>query len=203
VAAGLVSRLVLALAFALAAVAIVSSAAHASLVGLDNNCGATSQPFAQFGDSRFYTFGANGGLESGATGWTLAGARVTAGNESYYSHASSDRYSLALPTGSTATTPRMCMGTTSTYLRFFLKRDTTAGSLRVQVVLRNVLGSVVGVIDWTTVSGSTTWSPGPLVLNADSLLGLLGVSSIQLKFTAQGGGFHVDDVWVDPWSSRD
>ena len=95
------------------------------------------------------------------------------------------------------------MGTTATFLRFFMKRDTAAGSLRVQVVLRNLLGSVVGVLDWTSVSGSTSWQPGPQILNLDSLLGLLGVSSVQLKFTAQGGAYHVDDVWVDPWSSRD
>jgi len=203
VAAGLISRFVLAIAFLIAAAAIATSAAHASLLGIDNHCGTTYQPFAQFGDSRYYTFGANGGLESGVTGWTVSGARVTAGNESYFSHAKTDRYSLSLPSGSTATTPKMCMGTTATFLRFFMKRDTAAGSLHVQVVLRNLLGGVIGVIDWTNASGSTSWGPGPLVLNADSLLGLLGVSSVQLKFTAQGGAFHVDDVWVDPWSSRD
>src|ERR671937_1866490 len=51
----------------LVAVLVPPAASAGSLLGLDNNCGATSQPFAQFGDSRNYTFGTNGGLENGAT----------------------------------------------------------------------------------------------------------------------------------------
>jgi hypothetical protein len=177
-------------------------AASASLLGLNNDCGTASQPFAQFGDYRSYTFGTNGGLESGATGWTLSGARVVPGNESYFVHSTSDKSSLSLPDGSTALSPQMCMGTTSTVLRFFMKRNTSSGSLHVQVVLRNLLGGVVGILDWTTTPGSPSWAPGPSVLNLDSLLGLVGVSSIQLKLTAQGGSFQVDDVYVDPWASR-
>jgi len=182
--------------------ALCVPAANASLLGLNNNCGTASQPFAQFGDYRSYTFGTNGGLESGATGWTLSGSRVVPGNEAYFVHSTSDKSSLSLPDGSTALSPQMCMGTTSTVLRFFMKRNTAAGSLHVQVVLRNVLGAVVGILDWTTTPGSSSWAPGPSVLNLDSLLGLVGVSSIQLKLTAQGGSFQVDDVYVDPWASR-
>lgn len=36
---------------------------------------AGTQPSAPFGDYRSYTFGANGGLENGATGWSLATVR--------------------------------------------------------------------------------------------------------------------------------
>jgi hypothetical protein len=183
------------------ATAVVPAASAGSLLGLNNNCGAASQPFAQFGDSRLYTFGTNGGLESGSTGWTLSGASVVSGNESYYVHSTADRHSLSLPAGSTALTPQLCMGTTSTVLRFF-DRSGNGGTVRVQMVLRNVLGGVLGIVDWTTVSGATAWQPSPSLLNLDSLLGLLGVSSIQLKFTALSGTTQIDDVYVDPWWSR-
>ena len=55
-------------------VALCAPAAMAggSLLGLNNDCGSASQPFAQFGDYRTYTFGANGGLENGSTGWSLS-----------------------------------------------------------------------------------------------------------------------------------
>ena len=76
------SRFGLAIVVAIAAVGFSVPVANASLLGLNNNCGATSQPFAQFGDYRNYTFGTNGGLELGATGWSLAGASVVAGNSS-------------------------------------------------------------------------------------------------------------------------
>ena len=190
-----------------AMVAIVAAALFApiagagSLLGLDNDCGATSQPFAQFGDSRNYTFGANGGLESGTKGWSISGADVVRGNESYYVHSSSDRYSLQLPAGSSAATPALCQATTSTVVRFFL-RSPDSGSVRVQVVARNLLGSVIGVLDVAKVSPSASWQPGPAIVNLQSLLGLVGVSSIQLKFVTVSGTVQVDDIYVDPWESR-
>jgi hypothetical protein len=204
VAARLKSRLIIATLVALLAVGLAAPAATAggSLLGLNNDCGSTSTPFAQFGDYRYYTFGTNGGLESGGSGWLLSGSAVVPGNETYFVHSSSDRYSLSLPTGSSALTPKLCMGTTSTVMRFFVKSN-NGGSVRVEVVLRNLLGQVLGVFQITRLSPGPSWAAGPPILNLDSLLGLVGVSSVQLKFTTLSGSVQVDDVYVDPWASRD
>ena len=185
----------------LAAVLVPPVASAGSLLGLNNDCGQATQPFAQFGDLRSYTFGANGGLESGAAGWTLSGGGVVSGNESFFVHSSSDRNSLSLGTGGTALTPKLCMGTTSTVTRFFV-RSSNGGQVRVQVVLKNVLGQVLGILQVSDLSAGASWQPGPPILNLDSLLGLLGVSSIQLKFTTLSGSVQVDDIYVDPWASR-
>lgn len=167
------------------------------------SCSGATKPFAQWGDYRSYVFGANGGLELGGTGWALSGgASVVSGNESFFVHSPFDSHSLVLPTGASATTPPMCMGTTSTVIRFFLKSN-APGSLRVQVVERNLLGMVIGVLDWTSFSGTPAWQPSPTVTNLDSLLGLLGASSVQLRFTATSGSYQVDDVYVDPLASSD
>jgi len=184
-----------------AALSVSTASAGGSLLGLNNDCGSTSQPFAQFGDYRYYTFGTNGGLESGATGWSLSGARVVSGNESFYVHSHSDVSSLSLPAGSTAYTPKLCMGTTSTVMRYFVK-GSSDGSVRVEVVLRGLLGQVLGVFQVSRVSTDSSWQAGPPVLNLDSLLGLLGVSSVQLKFTTLSGTAQIDDIYVDPWASR-
>ena len=184
-----------------AAFSVSTAGAGGSLLGLNNDCGSTSQPFAQFGDYRYYTFGTNGGLESGSTGWSLSGARVVSGNESFYVHSRSDVNSLSLPTGSTAYTPKLCMGTTSTVMRYFVK-GSSDGSVRVEVVLRGLLGQILGVFQVSRVSTGSSWQAGPPVLNLDSLLGLLGVSSVQLKFTTLTGTAQIDDVYVDPWASR-
>ena len=80
-----------------------------------------------------------------------------------------------------------------------LRRSGNGGSVRVQIVLRNILGQVLGVVDWTTIKGTAAWQPSPSLLNLDSLLGLLGVSSVQLKFTALSGTTQIDDVYVDPY----
>jgi hypothetical protein len=203
VAARLGSKVLLATLMLLVAAAfsVSSASAQGSLLGLNNDCGSTSQPFAQFGDYRYYTFGVNGGLESGATGWSVSGGRVVSGNESFYVHSRSDGNSLSLPAGSSAYTPKLCMGTTSTVMRYFV-RGSDNGSVRVEVVLRGLLGQVLGVFQVSKVSTSSSWQAGPPVLNLDSLLGLLGVSSVQLKFTTLSGTAQVDDVYVDPWASR-
>lgn len=192
---------VVAIALAIVAAGAPAASASGSLLGLNNDCGQTSQPFAQFGDSRSYTFGANGGLENGSTGWTLSGGSIVSGNESYFVHSNYDRSSLSLATGGSALTPKLCMGTTSTVTRFFV-RSSNGGKVRVQVVLRNLLGGVLGILQVSDLSPSTSWQPGPPVLNLDSLLGLVGVSSIQLKFTTLSGSVQVDDIYVDPWASR-
>jgi hypothetical protein len=86
-------------------------------------------------------------------------------------------------------------------MRFFVKSN-NGGSIRVEVVLRNLLGQVLGVFQISKLSPGASWSPGPPILNLDSLLGLLGVSAVQLKFTTVSGSVQVDDVYVDPWASR-
>lgn len=191
---------VLALAAALAA-----PAAHAkrTLLGLNPKCGPTSKPFSQFGDYRNYTFAPDGGLEAGGSGWSLSGgAKVVSGNEPFFVHSPSDSRSLYLPVGSSASTPPACMGTLSTFIRFFVK-NSSGGSLRVQVVYRGLLGGVVGTLNWATLSGSSSWSPSPPILNLQSLLSLLGAKSVQLKFYAVGAPSQVDDIYVDPLASSD
>src|SRR2546421_3226785 len=109
-------------AVALAIVAAVAPAASASgsLLGLNNDCGQSSQPFAQFGDYRSYTFGANGGLESGSTGWTPSGGSVVSGNEAYFVHSRADSKSLSLCSRGNALSPKLCLGTTSTGAPLFV-----------------------------------------------------------------------------------
>jgi hypothetical protein len=171
---------------------------YASLI-TGGNCPGATQAFAQWGDPHFYVFGANGGLELGSWGWSLSGgSTVVSGNESYYLHSPFDSHSLFIPSGGSATTPPMCMATSSSVLRFFVKGG---GDLHVQVVERNLLGLVVGVLDQATVGGSSAWQPSPTIVNLDSLQGLVGVSSVQLRFTADNGSDQVDDVYVDPMAS--
>jgi hypothetical protein len=185
-------------AFVLAFGAADTDKSYAALL-TGGSCGPATQAFAQFGDSRYYNFAPNGGLELGGYGWSLSsGATVVSGNESYYLHSRYDSHSLSLSEGATATTPLMCMGTSSTVIRFVYKGT---GRLRVQVVERNLLGLVIGVLDWTTIGGSSSWQPSPTVANLDSLLGLLGASTVQLRFTALDGASAVDDVYVDPMAS--
>jgi hypothetical protein len=188
---------------AMAALSAPAAQARGNLLGLNPQCGPTSKPFARFGDYRNYTFGANGGLELGSFGWTLSGgAAVVAGNESYYAHSRYDSHSLFLPEGSSATTPSMCMGTFSTWVRFFASNK-DSGALRVQVQYRSLVGTLLGLVDAGTVSGGSGWTPSPAFLNLQSLNCLVGAGTLQLKLTPVGGSFQVDDFYVDPLASSD
>lgn len=183
---------------ALACGAFQADKSSASLI-TGGYCPGATQAFAAWGDPHFYVFGANGGLEQGSYGWSLAGgSSVVAGNESYYLHSRYDSHSLFIPSGGSATTPPMCMETSSSVVRFFVRG---AGSLHVQIVERNLLGLVVGVLDQATVGGSAAWQPSPTVVNLQSLQGLVGVSSVQIRFVANNGSDQVDDVYVDPMAS--
>ena len=79
---------------------------------------ALSKPLTRFGDFADYALAPGGNFESGAAGWLLTGdAKVVAGNEPAYVGAATDRSSLALPFGSTATSPTMCIDGTYPHLQ--------------------------------------------------------------------------------------
>ena len=189
--------LLLALTAGLVAVAITAAPASA---GLGLACpDATSRPFTPWSDYANYAFSPNGGFESGATGWSLSGGKVASGNESFYVHSSSDRYSLSLPSGASATSPAMCISLFSGKMRFVAKGDSGA-KVKVQIIYRGVLSSVLGILDGGTYSVGSSWKPSAEVGMLGGQLPLL-TSSVSFRFTAVGGAVSIDDVYLDPMKS--
>lgn len=85
-------------------------AAHAGLlVQSAGNCSspAPETPFTRWQDSSSYVLIQNGGFEASAGGWSLDGASVQSGNESYHVRAggSGDSHSLRIPPGSSVVSP--------------------------------------------------------------------------------------------------
>lgn len=180
-------------------IAAAVTAAPAS-AGLGLACpDATYKPFTAWTDYANYAFAPNGGFESGGTGWSLSGAKVAAGNESFYVHSTADRYSLSLPSGATATSPGMCISLFSGKMRFLARGDTGA-KVKVQIVYRGLLSSVLGILDGGTYSVGSTWKPTPEISMLGGLLPLL-TSSVSFRFTAVGGAVSIDDVYLDPMKS--
>jgi hypothetical protein len=168
----------------------------------------TSRVFAPWNDSAYYAYAPDGGVEAGATGWTLAGgASVASGNESFAVHGKSDRYSLALPAGSSATTAPMCIGLLSGQMRFFTRNTGSSSSrLKVQVVylggvggLLGTAGKVLGIADIGYLSSGGVWQPSPAVRMLGGLLPLL-TQGVQFRFSPadSSGSWRLDDVYVDP-----
>ncbi len=199
-------RLIFALVIAAVGIAAVAAdAARASSSGSISCGGVSEKPFTQWGDYMTYTHVPDGGLEQGAQGWKLTGgARVVPGNETFQVHAASDKYSLLLPPGSSATTPLACAGLLDPTVRYFSKLDAGRGNLKVEVVYRGLLGfTYAHELLLGGSANSSEWSPSSpslFLANITGLLALQGMTAqVSFRFTPRNGTtWRLDDVYVDP-----
>jgi hypothetical protein len=182
--------------------------AEAGLIGTPpaSGCDSASQVFAPWGDYANYALVPGGSFESGSPAWAMAGgAKVVPGNESFYVRARSDSKSLYLPSGSSALSPTVCFGLGDWHSRFFVRNvGSAAGSLKVDIVVKSLLGSIVSILDGGSVTASGAWAPSARVrLTFTNLCSLLCVRAVAFRFRTNGSGaaFQVDDVYLDPWKS--
>jgi hypothetical protein len=181
-----------------------TAAATASPAGAALSCPgqAMVQPFKPWLDPLSYVQMPNGNLES-TSGWSLSGgaAQVT-GNEPWHVSGSADQKSLSLPSGSSATTPALCIGLLSPTLRFFATNSgSTLVTLKVDAIT-NVNGLKLTTPVGVLVGGG--WQP-TLPLAFLTNLTALSTGSIQFRFTPVGlgtSGWRIDDVYVDPVKYR-
>lgn len=199
-------RVRLALVVGAVAAAVTAAPAGAGLLttGAAATCEtAASQPFIPWSDYADYVLVSGGSFESGAPGWTLRnGAFVVPGNETFYAGDAADASSLLLLPGSSAITPTTCFALGDWHLRFFLRKvGTTSGSVKVDVVVKSLLG-VASVLDGGSVSAGGQWTPSPRVaLLLSNVTSLLGTRAVAFRFRASGAPFQLDDVYLDPWKS--
>ena len=181
-------------------IAMAMGAAPAS-AGLGLACpSATSTPFTAWSDYANYAFAPDGGFESGGSGWSLnGGARAVSGNESFYVHSNTDKTSLSLPAGASATSPGMCISLLSSKMRFVARGD-SGSKVKVQIVYRGLLSSVLGILDGGTYTVGSGWKPSPEIGMLGGVLPLL-TSSVSFRFTAVGAAAAIDDVYLDPMKS--
>jgi hypothetical protein len=198
---------VVAAAAVAAVAAVAASPAHALLgIGLGgSSCPTTgSQVFLPIdGDTNSYYLAPNGGLESGSYGWSLSGgASVVYGNQTVLASGS---HSLSLPSGSSATSPVLCLGPKDLYVRMFGSDvGGTDSGLRVRVVWYGLLNVVLGLTDVTTYAPGGPWAAqGQLDSSGGGnvLLPILGSTSARIQITPIGSGskWRIDDLYVDPW----
>lgn len=196
-------RSALALAGALATLALVPAANAGVLVASADNCDTQtlSQPFLPWADPASYTLNPGGSFEDGAAGWQLNGAAVTPGNEPFNVGSSADANALSIPLGTAATSAPICVGIEHPDLRFFARATSPSAVLRVEVLFESADGTV-NALTIGNVSGTSAWAltaPIPVVAN---LLPLLpgNHTAVAFRFSAIGGSFRIDDVYVDPYS---
>ncbi len=196
----------------LAAAAFSVPAANAGLIGnlLSGNCPTGgSQVFAPWQDGASYLLSPNGGFEFGSLGWSLSGgAAVVNGNEPFYPTGS---HSLSLPSGSSALSPTVCLGTKQLYIRMFGKDlGGTDQGLRVRVYWYGLLNQLLGHSDFAVFPGGGDWAPTGQVHSSGGLLAplpvvaLLSSSSARIEVAPLGSvsRWQIDDLYIDPCVGR-
>lgn len=187
----------------LAAGAGPASAAVLTAPAADCTEPAVSQPFAPWLDYASYSAVPGGDFESGADGWTLSGGASVTGNGS--THFGGDS-ALRLPSGSSATSPSVCVDLAHPTTRFFVKRTSggllgVLNTLRVEAVFTDVGGTSRSVPAGVAL-GSSSWQPTlPLPILAN-VIGLGDQVEVAFRFTPVAGDWGIDDVYVDPFSRK-
>src|SRR5919197_113878 len=179
----------------LALAALAASVGHPASAALTCPTQTTVQPFRPWLDYDKYVQVPNGALER-STGWTLTGgANVVNGNEPWKVNSASDTRSLLLPSGSSATSPALCVTLFHPTLRFFAANSgSTTTTLKVEA-LTDVLGAKLTTPIGVLVGSS--WQPTLPLAFVDNLLAPVS-GTVQFRFTPVGSssGWHVDDVYV-------
>jgi hypothetical protein len=194
---------------ALAALALGAMPAAASAsgvnVGLDGCPDRTVEhPFARWLDYSNYVLAPGGNFEGSLDGWKLTGgAKVVAGSETFNAHGDGGTKALSLPSGSTATTPPICVAVLDPTMRYFAANDGGLLSLlRVDVLYHAPGGGTLTLPLGVNALGSKSWAPSLPVLVGADLLGVLngGLATVQFRFvpTGLGAKWRIDDVFVDP-----
>jgi hypothetical protein len=167
-------------------------------------CGPTQHPFAEFGDDAAYYALPNNGFESGSAGWALSGgARIVADNEPWFVNGDGVA-ALALPPGSSATSPAVCINLFDPHFRMFARSVAADRSLRVQIIFRGMTGNLTGVLNFRSFDTGdyAGWQPSEKVPSLLALPVLTVSAQVRLTSLASSGTWHVDDVFVDPWVNR-
>jgi len=198
-------RIVAPLVLAVALFVLGAGSANASLLVADGeNCGeySVSQVFLPWADPANYTLAPGGSFESPKYGWDSNDAsRVSDDNEPFYVGDEHDHFALSIGSSGFATSPAMCVGLAEPDVRVFFKQ--TSGSpfagLRVEALFDDADGQThsvsVGVL-----GGSRAWTLSPPMAIVANLLPLLEDGTpVAFRFTAVGGSFAIDDLYVDPW----
>jgi hypothetical protein len=195
---------------ALVALSLVSTAADAKKpASAADPCGygPAKQAFLAWGDQKSYVLAPNGGFENADPAWTLAdGAGIAEGNDPFFLNAASDHQSLALPAGSSATSPTTCIASGQPVFRFVARTSGDKHSrLKVELLYTSAKGNQRSAVVGKLRAGAE-WAPTKKLavrLGRAKGHGKLKTGNVSFRFTPVGtGDWQIDDVHLDPRARR-
>ncbi len=158
-----------------------------------------SKVFASLGDTSDYFLAPGGDFEGPSTTWT--GGSLAPGNDPFYFAGASHTQSLAITSGATATSPVFCADDSHPDFRFVARSSSLLSMLEVNLRFRDRFGVtqtwLVGKVTMTT-----SWRLTPrirLMRDLALMMPASGAPDAQLLFSAQGGDWAIDAVFIDPY----
>jgi hypothetical protein len=194
-----------------ALIAVLLPLAAARPAAAAASCGyAYAQPFAPWGDSGAYALAPSGAFDDGVSaGWSLAGgASVTSGGNAL--RPVSSGYGLSLPSGSSATSPPICVEAGSPWSRMFAQttvRNTAhTGALKVEILFKDSKNGQTTTRTAATLAQRPTWSPtARMSLGSPVTIapGAEGRMTVRYRFTPlHRTAWVLDDLFIDPKRHR-
>ena len=166
--------------------------------------GAPSRVFLPWLDPMGYSLAPEGDL-SATDGWQLSGTSLVADHDPW----TSGSVALALPGGSSAATPSMCVGLVNPTIRFFVNDGAgRASDLRVDLVYESVLGGTTTTTLARVRTSGPGWQPSPPIMIGANLFSAItagGYATVAFVLTPEGasaGSWEVDSLYVDPFKIR-
>lgn len=190
-----VSRTLLALSAGLSGLLVVG-APIASADGSACSAASSTAVFSAFGDQNLYTPFQGSNFENGAQGWSWGnGANIVSGDDDHLLD-TTGLHSAQIPGGGTAKSPHLCVDSTMPSMRFFVRRVSGSGSLKVTATMDGAGGFTTTV---AAIVGTTTWAPTAPIVFPVAMAG----SNVQFLFTADPSStFRIDDVLIDPYRRK-
>jgi hypothetical protein len=157
----------------------------------------TAQVFMPWNDPGWYTSVPDGGMEARSGAWSLAGASFASGNEPFFVGSPADSWSLALPSGASATSAPTCISLGHPTLRLFA-RGKPGATLRVAVEFTDLAGTR-RTQQIAVLGADGGWGPTPPIAIFANALSVLIPQQVAFRFSADDGKWQIDDVYVDPY----
>lgn len=186
----------------LASSTAASTARAGGLLGLFTNCGSTSEVFAAapWYDTASYYLAPNGGFENGSTSWHLSGSAAVASGNDPWDLSGDGSHALTVASGGSATT-NVCYGLTYPAIRFTAAGVGGPATIHVRVVAHSLLG-ILSILDGGTVTVPEGWDAPKISTFWSAVAAPLGTSYMQVQITGVSGTAQVDDLYVDPFLTR-
>ena len=192
-------------AAAVAAVALLAPAGTANAGILSQSAGPCpsypmSQVFSKWLDPMRYTLAPGGSFESSAGLTFTGGAKIVAGNETFYVNKTTDKNSVLIPRGGTVTTGPICVGLDKPTVRFFARRPKFAllPLLTVEGVYTTRSGGTAALPLVGVPLAGSSWSLQLPFITTGALLELGDTTMMRFRIRAVSGDWQVDDFYVDP-----